>query len=128
MGLLPREGGGDFSGQLQAGHRPLSQARLELAEAEQARNAIRRQIGRTGQAGRRAVDIPVTDRRTRENRIAAAQKNLDALRLQYTEQHPDIIANRRLLDQLLAQKAELKPRTRSAAPIRAPATARCCSS
>jgi polysaccharide chain length determinant protein (PEP-CTERM system associated) len=52
-----------------------------------------------------------------EARIATAQKTLDALRLQYTEQHPDIIANRRLLEQLLAQKADLaKHKKRSSDP------------
>ena len=118
MGLLPREGGGDFSGQLIQATDQLSQARLELAEAEQARNAIRRQISgepsKTGKPG--DIEIPVTDPEL-ENRIATAQKNLDALRLQYTEQHPDIVANRRLLDQLLAQKADLsKQKKRSADP------------
>jgi polysaccharide chain length determinant protein (PEP-CTERM system associated) len=118
MGLLPREGGADFSGQLIQATDQLSQARLELAEAEQARNAIRRQIsGEPSKSGKPGeIEIPVTDPEL-ENRISTAQKNLDALRLQYTEQHPDIVANRRLLDQLLAQKAELaKNKKRSADP------------
>lgn len=118
MGLLPRDGGGDFSGQLIQATDQLSQARLELAEAEQARNAIRRQIsGEPSKSGKPGeIEIPVTDPEL-ENRIATAQKNLDALRLQYTEQHPDIVANRRLLDQLLAQKADLaKQKKRSADP------------
>jgi polysaccharide chain length determinant protein (PEP-CTERM system associated) len=52
-----------------------------------------------------------------EARIAQAQKNLDNLRLQFTEQHPDVIANRRLLDQLMAQKADLaKNKKRSLDP------------
>jgi polysaccharide chain length determinant protein (PEP-CTERM system associated) len=52
-----------------------------------------------------------------EARIVAAQKNLDTLRMQYTEQHPDVIATRRLLDQLMAQKAELaKGKKRSLDP------------
>jgi polysaccharide chain length determinant protein (PEP-CTERM system associated) len=118
MGLLPREGGGDFSGQLIQATDQLNQARLELAEAEQARNAIRRQItgepakpGKPGKPGEAAVEVPVTDPEL-ENRIATAQKNLDTLRLQYTEQHPDIVANKRLLDQLLAQKADLAKQTK----------------
>jgi len=118
MGLLPRDGGGDFSTQLIQATDQLSQARLELAEAEQARNAIRRQIsGEPSKSGKPGdIDIPVTDPEL-ENRIATAQKNLDTLRLQYTEQHPDIVANRRLLDQLLAQKADLgKQKKRSADP------------
>jgi len=117
MGLLPRDGGGDFSSQLSQATDQLSQARLELAEAEQARNAIRRQIsGEPAKPGETVTDIPMTDPEL-EGRIATVQKALDGLRLQYTEQHPDIVANRRLLDQLLAQKADLaKQKKRSADP------------
>ena len=108
LGMLPGGGSGtgDFGGQLQAATDQLSQARLELAEAEQARNAIRRQIdGEPAKPGTVTVDPTLVDPEL-EARIAQAQKNLDNLRLQYTEQHPDVIANRRLLEQLLAQKAD----------------------
>ncbi|KGF82247.1 chain length-determining protein [Massilia sp. JS1662] len=108
LGMLPGGGSGtgDFGGQLQAATDQLSQARLELAEAEQARNAIRRQIdGEPIKPGTVTVDPTMVDPEL-EARIAQAQKNLDNLRLQYTEQHPDVIANRRLLDQLMAQKAD----------------------
>jgi polysaccharide chain length determinant protein (PEP-CTERM system associated) len=117
LGMLPREGGGDFGSQLVQATEQLSQARLELAEAEQARNAIRRQItGEPAKPGETVVDTPVTDPEL-EARIATVQKNLDTLRIQYTEQHPDIIANRRLLTQLMAQKADLaKHKKRSADP------------
>ncbi|WP_296951498.1 XrtA system polysaccharide chain length determinant [uncultured Massilia sp.] len=116
MGLLPRDGGGDYGGQLQQANDQLSQARLQLAEAEQARNAISRQIkGEPARPGVEKVDPGMVDPEL-ESRIAVAQKNLDALRLQYTEQHPDIIANRRLLDQLLAQRAELAKTKRSIDP------------
>jgi len=100
MGLLPREGA-DFGSRVNAANDALSQARLELAEAEQSRNAIRRRM--TG--GSTAGGVVLADPEL-EGRIAAAQKNLDTLRLQYTEQHPDIIATRRLLDQLNARKKE----------------------
>jgi polysaccharide chain length determinant protein (PEP-CTERM system associated) len=120
LGMLPREGGGsggDFGGQLLQANDQLSQAKLELAEAEQARNAIRRQIdGEPAKPGTVTVDPALVDPEL-EARIATAQKNLDMLRLQFTEQHPDVIANRRLLDQLLAQKADLaKSKKRSLDP------------
>ena len=119
LGMLPGggSGSGDFGGQLQAATDQLSQAKLELAEAEQARNAIRRQIdGEPIKPGTVTVDPTLVDPEL-ESRIAQAQKNLDNLRLQYTEQHPDVIANRRLLDQLLAQKADLaKSKKRSLDP------------
>jgi polysaccharide chain length determinant protein (PEP-CTERM system associated) len=119
LGMLPRDGGGsgDFGGQLLQATDQLSQAKLELSEAEQARNAIRHQIdGDPVKPGTVTVDPALVDPEL-EARIATAQKNLDALRLQFTEQHPDVIANRRLLNQLLAQKADLaKHKKRSLDP------------
>ncbi|QNA98051.1 chain length-determining protein [Massilia sp. Se16.2.3] len=100
MGLLPREGA-DFGSRVNAANDALSQAKLELAEAEQSRNAIRRRMTGGSTAGGTVMADPEL-----ESRIATAQKNLDTLRLQYTEQHPDIIATRRLLDQLQARKRE----------------------
>jgi polysaccharide chain length determinant protein (PEP-CTERM system associated) len=115
MGMLP--GSGDFNGQLSSVTDQLNQARLELSEAEQARNAIRRQInGEPAKPGSPAIDPALLDPEL-EGRIAAVQKNLDGLRLQYTEQHPDVVANKRLLEQLLAQKGDLsKTKKRSADP------------
>ena len=115
MGMLP--GSGDFNGQMSTVSDQLSQARLELAEAEQARNAIRRQInGEPAQPGTKTIDPALLDPEL-EGRIQTVQKNLDSLRLQYTEQHPDVVANKRLLEQLLAQKADLsKTKKRSSDP------------
>ena len=112
MGMLPSEGA-DFNSRVNGTTEALNQARLELAEAEQARNAIRRQIsGAPAAPGERAAPLPVDPEL--EARIATTIKNLDALRLQYTEQHPDIIANRRLLEQLQARKEAESKRPRQA--------------
>ncbi|WP_373986912.1 XrtA system polysaccharide chain length determinant [Duganella sp. BuS-21] len=104
-GLLPRQGV-DYSSQLMQSSDALNAARLELAEAEQARKAIANQI--TGdepilgaELTPAAIDSPELD-----GRIAALNKNLDALRMQYTELHPDIIAAKRLVAQLEARKIE----------------------
>jgi polysaccharide chain length determinant protein (PEP-CTERM system associated) len=102
VGMLPRDGA-DFGGKLADATEALNQARLELAEAEQARNAIRHQIAGDGKGD--AIDPAMVDHEL-DDRIAAVTKNLDALRMQYTDQHPDIIANRRLLDQLMARKKD----------------------
>ena len=113
MGLLPRQGG-DYSGTLVDMTEKLNQARLELTEAEQARNAIKRQIG-----GEEVVPLVATDEPASlanpelEGRLRDVEKILDQLRLQYTEEHPDIVANRRLLAQLQQRKKEeMKKRTR----------------
>jgi polysaccharide chain length determinant protein (PEP-CTERM system associated) len=105
MGMLPKEG--DFGAKLVDATDALSSARLELAEAQQARNALRHQIAGDPVAPGTAVVDPAAIDPELEGRIATVQKNLDTLRLQFTEQHPDIVANRRLMEQLLAQRADL---------------------
>ncbi|KQW90192.1 chain length-determining protein [Massilia sp. Root418] len=118
MGLLPRQGA-DYSSTLADMSDKLNAARLELAEAEQARNAIKRQMGGEEPApltqAQQAPDEGINPEL--DGRIQATEKNLDALRLQYTEEHPDIISNKRLLAQLQQRKKEeAKKRVRSADP------------
>lgn len=104
-GLLPRQGV-DYSGQLMQSSDALNAARLELAEAEQARKAIANQVSGDepilgADLNPAAIDNPELDAR-----ISALNKNLDVLRMQYTELHPDIIAAKRLVAQLEERKIE----------------------
>lgn len=119
IGMLPREGG--FNSQMNSVTDQLSQARLELAEAEQARNAIARQIGANsgGASAGSSAPVPV-DNPELDARIYNLQKNLDQLRMQYTEAHPDIVAAKRLMSQLEAKKAEDAKRVRTASDPVAP--------
>jgi polysaccharide chain length determinant protein (PEP-CTERM system associated) len=112
--LLPRNGA-DYGGKMAELNDQLSSARLELAEAEQARNALRRQMpGAEPGAGGAAAEAghPELDQR-----IATVEKNLDALRMQFTEEHPDIVGGKRLLEQLRNKRADdLRNRKPSADP------------
>ncbi|MGO4381862.1 XrtA system polysaccharide chain length determinant [Pseudoduganella sp. RAF53_2] len=105
LGVLPRQGG-DYSSSFTDLSDKLSAAQLELAEAEQARNAIKRQISGdemapvTGAAPAEAANPEI------DGRIAALEKNLDQLRMQYTEEHPDIVAAKRLIQSLQQRKKE----------------------
>jgi polysaccharide chain length determinant protein (PEP-CTERM system associated) len=110
---LPQQGN-DYLAQLGLAADALRTAQLELQEAEQARGAIAAQVN--GDA-----PVPATDDEPAtasdpelDSRIAALNKSLDALRLQYTELHPDIIAARRLI-------AQLEERKRAAARLQPPA-------
>ena len=110
-GLLPRQGI-DYSSQLMQASDALNTARLELVEAEQSRNAIRNQI--SGDEPILGADMNPSniDNPELDGRIAVLNKNLDALRMQYTELHPDIVAAKRLVAILEARKVEeskLKP-------------------
>lgn len=106
-GLLPRQGG-DYGTQMTAINDSLNQAKLELREAEQARNAIKNQIADDEPVGNpMAAQAPINVSNPEiDGRIQGLQKNLDSLRMQYTERHPDIIATKRLIEQLEARKRE----------------------
>jgi len=103
--LLPRQGV-DYATQLLSSSDALNTARLELLEAEQARDAIKKQINGDEPVLSADVSPAVIDNPELDARIAALNKNLDALRMQYTEQHPDIIASKRLIAQLEQRKVE----------------------
>jgi polysaccharide chain length determinant protein (PEP-CTERM system associated) len=107
MGLLPRQGG-DYSSKMSELSDSLNQAKLELLEAEQARNAIKRQIAGEDPAPLTSTELadPADVNPELEARISGLVKQLDTLRMQYTEEHPDIVAAKRLLEQLEARKKE----------------------
>jgi len=103
MGLLPRQGT-DYSSNLGDLADKLAQARLELTEAEQARNAIKRQIAGEDMAPsnvEQQISNPEID-----GRISTLEKQLDALRMQYTEEHPDIVSAKRLIASLQQRKKD----------------------
>ena len=102
-GMLPRQG--DYSAQLAEAADALTAARLDMAEAEQTRNAIRAQMGGPAPKGKDKRPLRISNPDI-DARIAVVSKDLDALRMQYTEQHPDIIAARRLIAQLEARKVD----------------------
>ncbi len=83
----------------------LNQARLELREAENAREALKKQVLGEGfaskgdQDGLAGVAMPELD-----GRIDALKRNLDTLLQRYTEQHPDVVGTRRAIRELEEQK------------------------
>ncbi len=102
---LQSQGGGDMATRLGELNNTLSQARLELREAESAREAARRQLEaarssmQAGSSGPVGFATPELDAR-----LDALKRNLDALLQRYTEQHPDVINTRKLIGELEAQK------------------------
>lgn len=95
----------------------LAKSRLDLREAENSRDAIRRQmVGEEPSLipdtpGEYTVSVPELD-----GRIEAQKKNLDALLQRYTEQHPDVIGTRRVIKDLEEQKRhEVAARRKAAA-------------
>jgi polysaccharide chain length determinant protein (PEP-CTERM system associated) len=108
----------------------LNRARLELREAEQARDAARAQLqdekglginaalpNLLPEASASAVVTPEIDAR-----IEAQKKNLDALLQRFTEQHPDIVSTRRLIRELEEQKQKEVAELRRTAVAPSPAS------
>ncbi len=108
--------GKDSLGRLADTNTQLSQARLELRESENAREALKRQIlgenpGRNGDSeSTSGVAMPELD-----SRIDAQKRNLDSLLQKYTEQHPDVLNTRRVIKELEDQKRKDVAELRKAA-------------
>ncbi len=93
----------------------LQEARLALREAENSRDALKRQI-----AGEEPV-LASSEAAVSEidGRIDSLKRNLDGLLQRFTEQHPDVVGTKRVLAQLEAQKSrELAARKKGQGPDR----------
>lgn len=102
----------------------LESAKLELREAENSREAARKQLelertqpttGGGGvellpQGSSNSIATPEIDAR-----IEAQKRNLDALLQRYTDQHPDIVSARRLINELEEQRKREVAELRKAA-------------
>ncbi|MBS1188653.1 MAG: polysaccharide chain length determinant protein, locus subfamily [Rhodocyclaceae bacterium] len=96
----------------------LNKARLDLREAENSRDALKRQIvGEDpvllpdGQDSENGIAIPDID-----SRIDVQKRNLDTLLQRYTEQHPDVLGARRMIKDLEEQKRQEIAARRKAGP------------
>ena len=83
-------------------------SKLELREAENSRDALRRQI--VGEEPVLLPEAPGADASISlpeiDGRIDVQKRNLDALLQKYTERHPDVIGTRRLIKDLEEQKRQ----------------------
>lgn len=119
MGIMPSQGR-DFVAKLQEAQARLTQARMELREAENSRDAFKKQIGavqegiqepdllaeREGAVGAGTAAENFRASPELEKRIEGLKQKLDTLQLSFTDRHPDVIATKRVLEQLEAQKKE----------------------
>ncbi len=119
--------GGDSATRIAELAAQLDQAKLDLREAETARDSARQQLNAEKSASTStstqsllqesaiSVSTPEIDAR-----IEAQKKNLDGLLQRYTDQHPDVISTRTLIKELEDQKrkevAELR-KAAMAAPV-----------
>jgi len=122
MGLMGPEGR-DYFGRLTATNEQLAQARTELHAAEEARDAIKREmtgedpvfLPESGGGAKRSESgiIPELDAR-----IESMKKGLDELLRRYTEEHPDVVGTRRVIAELEAQRTKEIEARKKTAPAR----------
>ena len=104
--------GKDSAGRLSEISQQLETAKLELREAEDSRDAARKQMEaeKTGSNGssvtqsllqESAISVATPEI---DARIEALKRNLDQLMQRFTDQHPDVVNGRRLLKELEEQK------------------------
>jgi polysaccharide chain length determinant protein (PEP-CTERM system associated) len=108
MGVTGNSQGQDYFGRVAKVASDIELAKLELQSAEQARDAYRKQI-----AGEEPIFLPeATEGAVAQEggntevdaRINALKRDLDSLLRKYTDQHPDVMATQRLIQQLEEQR------------------------
>ncbi len=105
MDTMPGEGR-DYFAKLSETMENLSQARLALREAENGRDAIKKQLAGDDLVVLDEKDAGASSNPEIDSRIQALKKNLDSLQLNYTDRHPDIVAAKRIIEQLEEQKKQ----------------------
>jgi polysaccharide chain length determinant protein (PEP-CTERM system associated) len=109
--------GGGYYARLGDANTALKRATLELKEAENSRDVIKKLLQGDAEIASRFGDkgsilggpSPI------DVRIHTLEQKLDGLRLTYTEQHPDVVATARIIAQLKTQKMEEDKLAKSAA-------------
>lgn len=115
---LQANDGKDYVGRIGEVSSLLERSKLELREAENSRDALKRQI-----VGEEPSLLPDTPEATAgfslpeiDGRIDAMKRNLDGLLQRYTDQHPDVVGTRRMIKELENQKREEIAARKKAAP------------
>ncbi|MCB1994711.1 MAG: chain length-determining protein [Rhodoferax sp.] len=105
--------GQDAAARMAGLSRQLEDARLQLREAERARDSAKTQLAaEKSQSGNivtqsllqeSAIQVSTPEL---DGRIEAQKRNLDALLQRFTDQHPDVVNTKRLIGDLEAQKSK----------------------
>lgn len=102
---LPEQGSSYYQ-RLQATQNSLDEIELELHEARNRKDELTRQLQGVSPTQRFIAADGTHIMSPIEQRITILQKNLDELRLKYTDQHPDVIETRTALEQLQRERDE----------------------
>jgi polysaccharide chain length determinant protein (PEP-CTERM system associated) len=101
IGMMPGQGG-DYYAKLAEASAQLRQAQLDQQEALNRRNQLKRQL--TDEEPELSAAAAASGNSEIDGRIQALEKQMDQLRMQYTDMHPDIQSTKRLIAKLEEQK------------------------
>jgi protein tyrosine kinase modulator len=107
--------GRDFFGTMATLTQSLQEARLLLQEAENSRDAMKKQVTDDEERPPVLFDAPIDNAPPiatpeLDARLATLTKNLDEMLLRYTDNHPDVLNTRRVLQEAQAQRDEQRRR------------------
>ena len=105
LGMMPGSGG-DYFTKLTAAQQSVNEATLALREAETRRDQLKRQLADEEPEVTSSAQAAVAANPELDERLQGLKKNLDQLRLNYTEQHPDIVGIKRVIAQIEEQKKQ----------------------
>jgi polysaccharide chain length determinant protein (PEP-CTERM system associated) len=124
IGVADREGP-DYYARMTQLRNDIENAKLEAQSAEQARDSYKKELA--GESPTLLLDEPGSASGIAmpeiDARIATLKKELDEQRRKYTDQHPDVTATRRLIEQLEEQRKDEIAARRKAASTNAKAIA-----
>lgn len=115
IGSMPEEGK-DYYQNLQGAIGELEQARMQLQETQNRRQELKRQL--QDNAGDFNFSAPAASTATPDldGRIHNLHARLDELLLNFTDQHPDVVAVKHTIEELEKQKKEVLAEQAKAAP------------
>jgi len=106
LGMTPGDGR-DFFVRVNEANNQLNQARLELREAERARDALRQGLASENAAAAGSSSAPVVNSTAvaeLDARIESMRRNLDGMLQRYTPGHPDVVGAQRVIRELEEQR------------------------
>ncbi|HYA75992.1 MAG TPA: XrtA system polysaccharide chain length determinant [Burkholderiaceae bacterium] len=104
-GLGPSGSTQDYFARITELQRTVDALQIELNGAEQARDVLQRKAAQE-EAARVAGAATAEQVHELDARIDAQRKQLDELRRRYTDEHPDVVQARRLIEQLEAERRQ----------------------
>jgi polysaccharide chain length determinant protein (PEP-CTERM system associated) len=118
MDLLPQDANGGLS-HLEAARNMLAGLQERLKEAQQHRDLIKQQLDSTPESLEGEVDaggFPVAAAGGGNQLLIDAERHLAELRLKYTDNHPDVISAKQMVDQIRGAASQPAPAVQGAAP------------